>query len=368
MVALILPILLGCSFRTSPTQGLQNTAAANELVNKDMAIGAECRITDTITCPKWLCANVLGLFFDVELFCKFPTEEMVFKRIEHDEQRILSFTSIAFLRPAAEHGPMNFWELQDAASEEDLNLKLTEIGGTDLQAAIGQLMREHEDTCAGNEKFPPAASVDEIFNNVKSLVDEFDIFTKCTQTYVKRRGSTGRPQLRKDDVVAIATELAHGMFSLSYDDVAQYEEYTSLENGKPIRTLKMVISSRKENVVEGNYDIQMRIEDDKVRVEYRKRQNLAEPKLQAGITHNGYAIVTQQSIDSTLRKLAYAGVYGRAALSDGGCYTEPNAEKWGCAEYGSLNKGDACKYGMQCKSGECKKESGCLFSCESFCE
>merc|ERR1712050_534079 len=143
--------------------------------------------------------------------------------------------------------------------------------------------------------------------------------TKCTKVYVPNRDEDGNPKMRKDDIIAIVTEPLAGHFTLSYEDVSQYQEYID-EHGT--KTLVAIISSRKENVIEGNYDVTVQLfTNGTVRLAYTKRQNLAEWVLDAGIDRAGYIIVTQQSVDRTMLKLAYAGRYGPEALSeDTGCF------------------------------------------------
>mmetsp|Transcript_84662 Transcript_84662/g.132249 ORF Transcript_84662/g.132249 Transcript_84662/m.132249 type:complete len:369 (-) Transcript_84662:36-1142(-) len=304
-------------------------------------------------CPKWLCADLLGFLFDVKVYHKFPDEEKMMTKLEHIEERILKLTGEATLwgaRAAAEafnlSNRMEFMEISDDATENDLAEEFEKNGG-DLPAAVSQFFVQHQDQCMGDNKFPAAHSPEQIFNNIKAVVDTFNIFTKCTKSYVKRI-EDGRPQIRKDDVIAVSTELASGVFSRSFEDVSQYQEYYDHEG---VRHLIAIVSSRKENVIEGNYDIVVRQYPDRVHLQYTKRQNLAEPVLRRGITKNGYAIVTQHSVDKTIRKLAYAGLYGGMAIEFGaGCMDQVD-----CVEYEMKDIGEKCKYSMQCKSHSCKR-------------
>merc|ERR1712232_598467 len=170
---------------------------------------------------------------------------------------------------------------------------------------VSDLLEPHQDTCAGHLQ---PKSGEEVYNNIKSYVDTFDIYTKCTKVYVPNRDENGKPQMRKDDIIAIVTEPLAGHFTLSYEDVAQYQEYVDNEGTK---TLTAIISSRKENVIEGNYDVTVSLfQNQTVRLAYSKRQNLAEWLLDQGISRAGYIITTQDSVDRTMLKLAYAGHYG----------------------------------------------------------
>jgi hypothetical protein len=304
------------------------------------------------------------MFFDVSLYCKFPDSEAVLEEIEKVESRVVSLTSIAVLTPGNDTSiGLNVKQIDSAQAQQDIEKVLAETDGV-LQHAISTFMRPHVDMCKGSS-FGPAQNAEQIYNNIKLYLDRFDIYGKCTKTYVKR------VPIQKDDVVAISTELAAGMFALSYEDVSQYKETVELRNGKPVKVLTMIISSRKENVIEGNYDVVVSVEGDEVVLQYTKRQNLAEKMLVKGITHNKYAIRTQRSVDSTLLKLAYAGLYGGDALSDEGCYGTPKSK---CAEYGMFEKGEACQHDLQCESGKCVPEPACAgrfrlfaFNCDYVC-
>merc|ERR1711879_1019968 len=111
----------------------------------------------------------------------------------------------------------------------------------------------------------------------------------------------------------------------------------------------MGITSRKENVIEGNYDVTVQLfANQTVRLAYTKRQNLAEWVLQSGISHAGYIIATQDSVDRTMLKLAYAGRYGPEALDeDSGCYVREY-----CTDYFTLQLGESCDEDKQCASGK----------------
>jgi hypothetical protein len=317
----------------------------------------DCRVSNRISCPRWLCANMLGLLFDVSLFCKFPDTDAVLGQIQKAEQRILSLTSIAVLTPGNTTSiGLNVKELDSTKTENDFARALHEQHGV-VRHAITTLMKRHDDVCKGT--FPPAQSAEEIYNNIKSLLDRFDIYSKCTKTYMTRI------PIQKDDIVAISTELAAGMFALSYDDVSQYKEVIELrKGGVPVKTLTMIISSRKENVIEGNYDVEVSLEGDEVVLQYTKRQNLAEKILELGISRNGYAFNTQRSVDSTLHKLAYAGLYGPDAVSDEGCYGRPESK---CAEYNTFESGEACQHDLQCQSNKCVSVPGCVTLFTSNC-
>lgn len=264
------------------------------------------------------------------------------EQIEYAERRIVSLSSVAVLMPGEEAPVLRMKEIDSKQTEQDF-AKAMAVNNNDVEVAMTNLMKPHDDVCR-NTTFAPARSAEAIYANIKKLLDTFDIYSKCTKTYMKR------VPIQKDDVVAISTELAAGMFGLSYEDVAQYKEAIELQNEKPVKTLTLIVSSRKENVIEGNYDVEVSLDEGMVILKYTKRQNLAEKVLEMGISRNSYAIKTQRSVDSTLHKLAYAGLYGPDAVSDGGCYTKPNSK---CAEYNTFESGEECQYDLQCQSNKC---------------
>jgi len=173
----------------------------------------------------------------------------------------------------------------------------------------------------------------------------------------------GTPQMRKDDIIVIVTEPSPGFFTTSYEDVTQYQEYVDLKGTK---VLTAIITSRKENVIEGNYDVTLKLfKDGSVELSYVKRQNLAEALFEKATTKEGYMVATQDSVDRTVLKLAYAGSYGLDALDEAsGCFER----KW-CNDYFTRSEGQTCETGTQCKAGECKKtKNWCISGCEYTCQ
>merc|ERR1712032_92882 len=144
--------------------------------------------------------------------------------------------------------------------------------------------------------------------------------------------------------------------------MGQYQETVDNEGTK---ILSLIISSRKENVIVGNYGVTLRLfKNDTVGLAYSKRQNLAEKVVAAGISHRDYIITTQRSVDNTIRKLAYAGLYGPASLGDDtGCYVYRM-----CPDWQTLDVGEACENDEQCITNNCKKVKWwCPFRCERKC-
>jgi hypothetical protein len=290
-------------------------------------------------------APIADFFTDVDVSCSFPPESVVTSAIHEREANIVKISSDTFITPEMSH--LEILVLPDDAEAADLESK-----------DVSEILVPHNDSCAG--RFQPKSGAD-VYNNIKAYVDTFDIYTMCTKVYVPNQVN-GVPKMRKDDVIAIVTEPFPGHFTLSYEDVAQYEEYIDSENTK---TLIAIITSRKENVIEGNYDVKVQLfANQTVRLAYTKRQNLAERILDLGISHTGYVIATQDSVDRTMLKLAYAGRYGPEALDENlGCYVRKY-----CTDYFTLAIGEACNYDRQCSTGKCQKtNSWCLWSCNYEC-
>lgn len=290
-------------------------------------------------------APIANLFLDVDVTCGFPPQDKVIDQIRKREKDIVKISSETYISP--DMSSLDIKVLPDGAVESDLE-------GVD----VSELLEPHQDSCT--DQMPPKNGED-VYNNIKSYVDTFDIYTKCTKVYVPNQ-ENGKPQMRKDDVIAIVTEPLAGHFTLSYEDVAQYEEYVDSEGTK---TLTAIISSRKENVIEGNYDVTVQLfQNQTVRLAYVKRQNLAEGLLDLGISRAGYIITTQSSVDRTMLKLAYAGRYGPEALDENsGCYVRQY-----CTDYFTLQVGDPCAEDKQCATGKCEKTNKwCFWGCDYKC-
>jgi len=287
-------------------------------------VSGSCQVSQSMSCPSWLCANILDWTTDVSLYCTWPGEKMVLATMAKREKKVVKISSSTLIHPGM----------------PALQLR----GMVDTTGTMGRL----PDTCT-KSSFAPEADGNKIYSNIKALVEEFDIYTKCTKVYVPRKNPvTGRPMMQKDDIVAISTELAFGHFSLSYEDIAQYKEYVDKDGTK---TLVAIISGRKENVIEGNYDVVVRLfKNNTVKLDYTKRQNLAESVLEAGISFENYKKATQASVDRTMDKIATAGLYGKAALADKtGCF-----KRHSCTGYLTKEVNEKCTDDEQCKSNACK--------------
>lgn len=297
-----------------------------------------CSVTSTIVLPRWLSIFV-GLLTDVDLYCDFPSEDDVLSKIKNIESSIVKRKASIVLKPSEK---IVFKEVPADKTGEDLKEALK--ADKDMES----LKEDHVDSCHGDPSWPAVATAKEIYDNIKSMVDSFDIFSKCTKVYIAK-DATGKAQIAKDDVMAISTLLAFGHYSLSYEDIAHYDEVVDGEN----RTLSVVVSSRKENVIEGNYDITVALRDDEVTLTYTKRQNFAESLLSSQCDDNCYKVATQQSVDLTILKLAYAGVYGTAAISfdNTGCRKDTST----CKGYSTKKIEDTCKDHEECSSDCCQR-------------
>merc|ERR1712032_1554352 len=263
------------------------------------------------------------------------------------EARIVKISSETYITPNMSN--LDIQVLPDGTQAADLEGK-----------EVSELLTPHLDTCAG--VFAEKSGAD-VYNNIKSFIDKFDIYTKCTKVYVPNEVG-GIPQMRKDDIIAIVTEPIPGHFTLSYEDVAQYQEYIDSDG---TTTLNAIITSRKENVIEGNYDVTVQLfQNQTVRLAYTKRHNLAEEVMTWLVTKANYIITTQDSVDRTMLKLAYVGRYGPEAIDeDSGCYER----KW-CTEYATLHIGETCESDQQCVTQNCQSQcacSWCWWGCSYSC-
>lgn len=318
-------------------------------VKDNLASGTKsCDVSSTISMPNWL-ASILGLLTDVDLYCDFPRDEDVFDKIDALEDSIVKRSSSITLRP---NRPIHYQAVPSSRTGQDLYDALQAGNGMD------SLKAGHLDSCNSDAAFPSAATAAEIYENIKAMVDGFDIFSKCTKVYA-RKNEHGIAKIKKDDVIAVSTLIALGHYSLSYEDVAHYDEEV---NGNE-RTLSVVVSSRKENVIEGNYDITLSLRGDYVELTYTKRQNLAEALLASQCDHNCYEVATQRSVDLTILKLAYAGLYGPSAVSfdNSGCRQDTSS----CKGFSTLQLGDICSDHEQCQTSCCKRTA--IFQWNKVC-
>jgi len=352
-------VMVLAALQAAHVSGFRNKAVSKGLVQarEVSESSVACRLNDSIECPEWLCKTILGSFFDVKLFCKFPSEDFVLEKIHEQERQVLKQSGTAILQPGM--AKLELRELRSNATAKDLDADGSNVDGDPLS----MLMVPHIDDCAQEGTVTPAQSGLQIYENIKAVVDTFDIYSRCTKAYVTRTDPhSGIPKMQKDDIIAISTEMAAGFFSLSFEDVTQYSEYTDQDGTK---TLTAIISSRRENVIEGNYDVVVQLfKDGHVQIDYTKRQNLVPWLLKNGVSSNGYKIMTQQSVDATIRKLAYAGLYGSTVFEHGGCYKHES-----CSDYETLDIGDTCAYDMECKSHLCDKVSPLCFwwGCDRVC-
>jgi len=152
-------------------------------------------------------SRIANLFMDVDVSCGFPPDEKVHEQIREREAKIVKISSETLITP--EMDELDIDVLRDGAQASDLADK-----------SVSDLLEPHEDTCAG---VMPAQTGEAVYNNIKAYVDTFDIYTKCTKVYVPNT-ENGKPKMQKDDIIAIVTEPFPGHFTLSYEDVAQYQD------------------------------------------------------------------------------------------------------------------------------------------------
>ena len=145
-----------------------------------------------------------------------------------------------------------------------------------------------------------------VYARIKANVDRLNIFTDYTHVYVPGE------LIYKDQIVAVSTSLTDGVYSLSFEDVAEYIELELADGG---RFYRVVVTTRQENVVDGNYDITLHLTnpgtaDAQLEVYYVKRQNL----VGAISWINGimfpaedYVKSTRASVENTIARLTALG-------------------------------------------------------------
>ena len=151
-------------------------------------------------------------------------------------------------------------------------------------------------------------TVAEVYTEMKAAIDELNIFTDSTRVYLPEG------TLHKDDIIAVSTNLVSGIISTSYEDVAEYVELDTADGGKFFR---VVITTRQENVVDGNYDVTLVLhggafDEQQVELTYVKRQNLVGALAwlhSVMFDPEDYLLSTRASVQNTLARLTALG-YG----------------------------------------------------------
>ncbi|MEC9465779.1 MAG: hypothetical protein VX834_08350 [Myxococcota bacterium] len=191
-------------------------------------------------------------------------------------------------------------------------------------------------------------TVAEVYTEMKAAIDELNIFTDSTRVYLPEG------TLHKDDIIAVSTHLVSGIISTSYEDVAEYVELDTADGGKFFR---VVITTRQENVVDGNYDVTLILrggafDEQQVELTYVKRQNLVGALAwlhSVMFDPEDYLLSTRASVQNTLARLTALG-YGEPV-------PEPiNEVPWCDVIYDTVETG--CGYGWSgCPSGTEQIES-----------
>lgn len=151
-------------------------------------------------------------------------------------------------------------------------------------------------------------TVADVYAEMKAAIDELNIFTDSTRVYLPEG------TLHKDDIIAVSTNLVSGIISTSYEDVAEYVELDTADGGKFFR---VVITTRQENVVDGNYDVTLvlrggEFDEQQVELTYVKRQNLVGALAwlhSVMFEPEDYLLSTRASVQNTLARLTALG-YG----------------------------------------------------------
>mmetsp|Transcript_43512 Transcript_43512/g.114709 ORF Transcript_43512/g.114709 Transcript_43512/m.114709 type:complete len:477 (+) Transcript_43512:101-1531(+) len=121
---------------------------------------------------------------------------------------------------------------------------------------------------------------------VKKAVLTWDVYGGDTKVYLPK----GKVVIEKDMVIGISTKLVK-IYPLSFEDVAEFHEH----DGEDVKRLRVVVGTRKENIVDGNYDVELTLfkksgngrQKGDVEIYYQKRQNLTYWLLQKGASLGG---------------------------------------------------------------------------------
>jgi hypothetical protein len=154
----------------------------------------------------------------------------------------------------------------------------------------------------------------QVYNALRNEILQWNIFDpKQTRMYFE----DGKAFIEKDMITGVSTSLVdNGAFSLSFEDVSEQDEIDT-DN---FRRLRIVVTTREENVVDGNYDIELKLwyrpgvgrtgqrEKGDVELYYQKRQSCLYFILRLGVGgHEAYRAYTEKSVMASTRRLLEAG-------------------------------------------------------------
>jgi hypothetical protein len=145
----------------------------------------------------------------------------------------------------------------------------------------------------------------EVFARTKAAIMRWDIYGGDTKVYMKDE------TIKQGAVIAIATKLTSGVYSLSYEDVTDVFEIET----DAFSQLRVCVTTRQENVVDGNYSIDLKLHKTDgtraagdIELYYQKRQNLQYWLLEKAIgSKDAYRKATQKSVDLTISRLQAFG-------------------------------------------------------------
>jgi len=145
------------------------------------------------------------------------------------------------------------------------------------------------------------------YERIKKAIMEWDIYGgPATNVYFKGE------QIAQGDVIAISVELVKGIAPLSFENVSDVNEINTLAFSQ----LRVVVTTRDENIVDGNYTVDLKLfrQDGKgrtgnrvsgdIEIYYLKHQNLQYWLMEKLIgSKEEYRIVNEKSVKKTLLRL-----------------------------------------------------------------
>eukprot|EP01062_Namystynia_karyoxenos_P032542 TRINITY_DN24009_c0_g1_i1.p1 TRINITY_DN24009_c0_g1~~TRINITY_DN24009_c0_g1_i1.p1 ORF type:complete len:580 (+),score=194.07 TRINITY_DN24009_c0_g1_i1:144-1742(+) len=160
---------------------------------------------------------------------------------------------------------------------------------------------------------------EEAFDRARAAVLRWDVYGGDTKVYLPE------PTLREGMLLGVSTCIGAGVYPLSFENVAVLDDDSV---GAQWRRLRVVVTTRHENIVDGNYDVELTLwhEDDEQRgrkggdvtLTYQKRQNLVHYALRKGAgSMESYAARTRKSVEKTLARLSSIALTGAAGADVG---------------------------------------------------
>merc|ERR1712238_277170 len=130
------------------------------------------------------------------------------------------------------------------------------------------------------------------FARIKSAIMRWDIYGGRTQVYVQGG------MIVQGAVIGISVFLLSGVYALSFEDVTDINETETALSSQ----LRVVVTTRQENIVDGNYTVD-------IEIYYQKRQNLQYWLMEKLIgSKENYQNKTSKSARLTIERLQAFGL------------------------------------------------------------